>query len=192
MKGFALKVVLKQRHMRTRKWPISMANMRRKQGRHACALRFSRVPPGTTPVSFYTKEFFGTVPRLPVPRLPPGGSLGTPKILGTGATLHQGLTRLHVENWECCALKSSARGRKFDVPCRFFRVSKWGLRVSSCVALFSQIKRLRGLQLHTTDRSMVMQDLCRKIIFPACCLKLRRFLICLFNYFVLEGGGEGV
>ena len=58
------------------------------------------------PVSFYTNEFFGMVPRLPVPRLPPGGSLGTPKILGTGATLHLGPTRLHVENWECCALKS--------------------------------------------------------------------------------------
>ena len=52
------------------------------------------------------ERIFGTVPRLPVPRLPPGGSLGTPKILGTGATLHLGPTRLHVENWECCALKS--------------------------------------------------------------------------------------
>ena len=54
-------------------------------------------------MSFYTNEFFGTVPRLPVPRLPPGGSLGTPKILGTGATLHLGATRLHV--------------RKLGVPC---------------------------------------------------------------------------
>ena len=43
---------------------------------------------------------FGTVPRLPVPRLPPGGSLGTPKILSTGATLDLGPIRLHVENWE--------------------------------------------------------------------------------------------
>ena len=34
------------------------------------------------------RQIFGTVPRLPVPRLPPGGSLGTPKILSTGATLH--------------------------------------------------------------------------------------------------------
>ena len=31
-------------------------------------------------------KFFGTVPRLPVQRLPPGGSFGTPKILSTGAT----------------------------------------------------------------------------------------------------------
>ena len=31
--------------------------------------------------------------RLPVPRLPPGGSLGTPKILSTGATLHVGPIR---------------------------------------------------------------------------------------------------
>ena len=35
---------------------------------------------------------------------PPGGSLGTPKILSTGATLHVGPIRLHVENWECRAL----------------------------------------------------------------------------------------
>ena len=55
------------------------------------------------------RQIFGTVPRLPVPRLPPGGSLGTPKILSTGATLHVGPIRLHVENWECRALKSSAR-----------------------------------------------------------------------------------
>ena len=33
---------------------------------------------------------FGTVPRLPVPRLPPGGSLGTPKIFSSGATLNLG------------------------------------------------------------------------------------------------------
>ena len=39
----------------------------------------------------------------------PGGSLGTPKILSTGATLHLGPIRLPVENWECRALKSSAR-----------------------------------------------------------------------------------
>ena len=38
-------------------------------------------------------QIFGTVPRLPVPRLPPGGSLGTPKILSTGATLHVGPIR---------------------------------------------------------------------------------------------------
>ena len=55
-----------------------------------------------------------------MPRLPPGGSLGTPKILSTGATLHLGPIRLHVENWECRALKSSARCQKFGVPCRFF------------------------------------------------------------------------
>ena len=29
------------------------------------------------------RQIFGTVPRLPVPRLPPGGSLGTPKIVST-------------------------------------------------------------------------------------------------------------
>ena len=58
--------------------------------------------------------------RLPVPRLPPGGSLGTRKILSTGATLHVGPIRLHVENWECRTLKSSARCQKFGVPCRFF------------------------------------------------------------------------
>ena len=57
------------------------------------------------------RQIFGTVPRLPVARLPPGGSLGTPKILSTGATLHLRPIRLHVENWEC---------QKFGVPSRFF------------------------------------------------------------------------
>ena len=72
------------------------------------------------------RQIFGTVPRLPVPRLPPRGSLGTPKILSTGATLHLGPIRLHVENWECRAFKSAARRQKFGVPCRFFSASKWG------------------------------------------------------------------
>ena len=85
--------------------------------------------PGTAPESFYTKEFLGTVPRLPVPRLPPGGSLGTPKILGTGATLHLGPIRLQDPNWECRALKSSARCQKFGVPYRFFSACKWGSKV---------------------------------------------------------------
>ena len=62
-------------------------------------------------------QIFGTVPRLPLPRLPPGGSLCTPKILSTGATLHVGPIRLHVENWKCCALKSSAQCQKSGVPC---------------------------------------------------------------------------
>ena len=65
-------------------------------------------------------QIFGTVPRLPVPRLPPGGSPGTLKILSTGATLHLGPIRLHVENWECRALKSSSRSQKFGVPYPFF------------------------------------------------------------------------
>ena len=39
------------------------------------------------------RQIFGTVPCLPVLRLPPGGSLGTPKILSTGATLHLGPIR---------------------------------------------------------------------------------------------------
>ena len=66
------------------------------------------------------RQIFGTVTRLPVPRLPPGGSLGTPKVLSTGATLHLRPIRLQVENWECRALKSEARCQKFGVPCRFF------------------------------------------------------------------------
>ena len=40
--------------------------------------------------SVYPNVNIGTVPRLPGPRLPPGGSLGTPKILGTGATFQLG------------------------------------------------------------------------------------------------------
>ena len=66
------------------------------------------------------------MPRLRVPRLPPRGSLGTPKILSSGATLYLGPLRLHVENWECRALKSSARCQKFGVLCRFFSACKWG------------------------------------------------------------------
>ena len=66
------------------------------------------------------RQIFGTVPHLPVPRLPPGGSLGTPKVLSTGAKLRLGPIRLHVENWECHALKSSVRCQKFGVPCGFF------------------------------------------------------------------------
>ena len=76
-----------------------------------------------------TNEFCGTVSRLPVPSLPPGGGLGTPKMLGTGATLHLGPIRLHDQNWEYRALKSSARCQKFGVPCRFFSACKWGLSV---------------------------------------------------------------
>ena len=63
------------------------------------------------------REIFGTMPCLPVPRLPLGGSLSTLKILSTGATLHLGPICLHVENWECRALKLSARCQKFGVPC---------------------------------------------------------------------------
>ena len=66
------------------------------------------------------RQIVGTVPSLPVARLPPGGSLGIPKILSTGATLHLVPIRLVVENWECRALKSSARCQRFGVPCRFF------------------------------------------------------------------------
>ena len=82
---------------------------------------------------------FGTVPRLPVPNLPPGGSLGTPKILSTGATLHLGPKRLHVENWECRALKSLAQCQKFGVPCRFFSACKWGLILLRLTQIFHPI-----------------------------------------------------
>ena len=86
---------------------------------HPTRMRHNKKRPGTAPESFYTKQFFGTVPRLPVPRLPPGASLGSPKILATGAKLHLGPRRLHVENWKCRALKSSARCQKSGVPCPF-------------------------------------------------------------------------
>ena len=66
--------------------------------------------------------------NLPMPRPPPGGSLGTPKTLGMGATFHLGLVHLHVDNWECHAQKWPARCQKFAVPCRFFSGCKWGLR----------------------------------------------------------------
>ena len=53
-------------------------------------------------------------------------------MLSTGATLHLGPIRLHIENWECCALKSSARCQKFGVLCRFFSACKWGFSI--CLA----------------------------------------------------------
>ena len=60
-----------------------------------------------------------------------GGCLGTPKILGTGNTLHLGPIFLHVQNWECHTLKSSAWCQKFGVPCRFFSACKWSFIFSS-------------------------------------------------------------
>ena len=65
------------------------------------------------------------MPRLPVPRLPPGGSLGTPKILSTGATLHLGPIRLEVENWECRA--------------DFFSACKWGLNKPPAIKLATRL-----------------------------------------------------
>ena len=53
---------------------------------------------GTALLRVYTNKCFGTVPRLSVPRLPPGGNLGTVKISGTGAILYLGTLCLHVEN----------------------------------------------------------------------------------------------
>ena len=52
------------------------------------------------------RQIFGILPHLPMPRLPPGGSLGTPKSLSTGATLHLGPIRLHVKTWECLKIVS--------------------------------------------------------------------------------------
>ena len=66
------------------------------------------------------RQIFGTVPRLPVLRLPPGGSIGTPKILSTGATLHLGPIRLHVENWGCRADFFSACKSGFNVFNTFY------------------------------------------------------------------------
>ena len=63
---------------------------------HACFMvKITTKRPGTAPESFHTNEFLDTVPCLPVPRLPPEGSLGTPKILATGATLRLRPIRLH-------------------------------------------------------------------------------------------------
>lgn len=53
---------------------------------HAPHMEPQRKRPGTAPESVYTNVNIGTVPVLPVPRLPPVGSLGTHKNLGTGAT----------------------------------------------------------------------------------------------------------
>ena len=50
---------------------------------------------GTALLRVYKNKFFGTVP---VPRLPPGGSLGMGKISGTRAVLFLGRSCLHFEN----------------------------------------------------------------------------------------------
>ena len=60
------------------------------------------------------------MPHLPVPRLPPGGSLGI------GATLHVGPIRLHIENLECRALKSSHGAKNLACSADFFSACKWG------------------------------------------------------------------
>ena len=74
--------------------------------------------------SFYANEFFWHGASFTRAETTSGGSLGTPKILSTGATLHLGPIRLHVENWECRALKSSARCQTFGVPCEIFSACK--------------------------------------------------------------------
>ena len=63
----------------------------------------------------------------------------TPKILSTGATLHLGPIRLHVENCECRAFKSSAQCQKFGLPCRLFSACRRGLRDSTCVNCWQNV-----------------------------------------------------
>ena len=99
-------------------------------GNYACARDgFKTKSPGTAWESVYTNVNLGTVPRLPVPRLPHGGSPGTPNILGTGATFHLGPLRLHVENLECRAQNWSARCQKCAMWCQFFNACKWGFNL---------------------------------------------------------------
>ena len=98
----------------------------------------------------FTRAKKSATPRLPVPRLLPGGSLGTPKILSTGATFHLRPIRLYVENWECRALKSSARCQKFGVPCRFFSACEWRL------GLF--LSKLRAVSLISWQVEQISQD----------------------------------
>ena len=68
------------------------------KSRFESGFNFVQNQTGTAMIRVYTNKFLGTVPRLPVPRLPPGGSLGTGKISGTGAVLFLGTLCLHVEN----------------------------------------------------------------------------------------------
>ena len=99
------------------------------------------------------------MPRLPVPRLPPGGSLGTPNILGTGATFHLGPLRLHVEHLECRAQKWSARCQKCAVPCRFFSACKWGLNVGCIEDSYLQGGMIRECQSNVTDSRCLFERL---------------------------------
>ena len=103
---------------------------------YACARDgFKTKSTGTARESVNTNINLGTVPRLPMPRLAPRGCLGTPDILGTGATFHLGQLHLHVENLECRAQKWSARCQKCAMPCRFFSVCKWGSKPVNLAAL---------------------------------------------------------
>ena len=74
------------------------------------------------------RQIFGTVPCLRVPRLPLEGSLGTPKILSTGTTLHLGPIRLHVRKLGVPCPKIVSTVPK-NLACRadFFSACKWGL-----------------------------------------------------------------
>ena len=81
---------------------------------------------GTVLLRVYTNNFSARYLGLPVPKLPPGGSVGTGKISGTVALLLLGTLCLHVENWKCRAKKLRAPCRNFGVPCPFFSACKCG------------------------------------------------------------------
>ena len=85
---------------------------------------FTKIPETENPFTRAKKSARRAKFLAPCLVYPWGGSLGTSKILSTGATLHLGPICLHVENWECRALKSSAWCQKFGVPCRFFSACK--------------------------------------------------------------------
>ena len=109
------------------------------------------------------------VPRLALPRLPPGGSLGTPKNLSNGATLHLGPIRLHVENWECRALKSSAWCQKFGMPCRFFSVCKWGSSLISAALLGRSVGSFAEQLLVVEPNMQLFLQQCCNTAAKQCC-----------------------
>ena len=99
-------------HVRCQLWFISLSAMQCVS--NACALI---VTAAKLILPAYRSTFSVPCLDLQVPRLPPGGSLGTPKILGTSAQIFSGPIRLHGGNWQCRTQKLSVRCQNFGVPC---------------------------------------------------------------------------
>ena len=99
------------------------------------------------------------MPRLHVPGLPPGVSLGTPKILSTGATLLLGPIRLHVENWECRA-EFLAHVNGVLYAGFYFTVMPGGQEAVICHSqvIYQIPKRIRTHNWHNEENELESRD----------------------------------